>query len=108
MVRPSLVTTLVVALLAILGFMAVALTQRARSQRTTAATPPAAPVQVPTSELKPLPAPKRVSYSVLRVRGNLKLRSKPGGKVLASVGSTTQFGSPTTLTVAAQKAGWVG
>jgi lipoprotein-anchoring transpeptidase ErfK/SrfK len=110
MVRPSLATTLVVAVLAILGFMAVALTQRARSQRNDPARPaPAQPqVAVPTREFKPLPAPKKVAYSVLRVRGSVKLRSKPGGKVLASVGSTTQFGSPTTLTVAAQKAGWVG
>jgi lipoprotein-anchoring transpeptidase ErfK/SrfK len=112
MVRPSFATTLVVAVIAILGLMAVALTQRARSQRTTqrttAAAPAPAPVQVPTREFKPLPAPKKVGYSVLRVRGSVKLHSKPGGKVLASVGSTTQFGSPSTLTVAAQKAGWVG
>src|SRR3954452_4361545 len=112
MVRPSLATTLLVAVLALLAFMAVAVTQRARSQRTpqrtTAATPAPAPVRVPTREFKPLPAPPKVSYSVLRVRGTVKLRSKPGGRVLASVGSTTQFGSPTTLTVAAQKAGWVG
>ena len=110
MVRPSFATTLVVALLAILGFTAVALTQRARSQRANAAAPaPAAPVQVPTREFQPLPAPpKKVAYSVLRVRGTVRLHSKPGGKVMASVGQTTQFGSPTTLTVAAQKAGWVG
>jgi lipoprotein-anchoring transpeptidase ErfK/SrfK len=110
MVRPSLATTLVVALLAILGLMAVALTQRARSQRVAQAQtqPAAAPVRVPTREFKPLPAPKKVSYSVLRVRGTTKLRSKPGGRVLASVGPRTEFGSPTTLTVAAQKAGWVG
>jgi lipoprotein-anchoring transpeptidase ErfK/SrfK len=38
----------------------------------------------------------------------VELHAKPGGKVLASVGGTTQFGSPTTLTVAAQKAGWLG
>jgi lipoprotein-anchoring transpeptidase ErfK/SrfK len=116
MVRPSLATTLVVAVLAILGLMAVALTQRARSQRNEERPAPvaaaAAPQAVPTRQLQPIervaPAPRKVSYSILHVRGTVKLRSKPGGQVLASTGSTTQFGSPTTLTVAAQKAGWVG
>src|SRR4051794_23296313 len=111
MVRPSLATTLVAALLAILGFMAVALTQRARSQRAPAPRPAAA-VQLPTRQLQPLPArpapPKPTAYSVLHVRNAVRLRSKPGGKVLASVGARTQFGSPATLTVAARRAGWVG
>src|SRR5690349_2203155 len=103
MVRPSLATTLVVALLAILGLMAVALTQRARSQRAVARPTPV--VKVPTRPLQPItratPA-KPVTYSVLHVRRTVALRSKPGGRVLAHVGARTQFGSPTTLTVAAQ------
>jgi lipoprotein-anchoring transpeptidase ErfK/SrfK len=116
MVRPSFATTLVVALLAILGLMAVALAQRARSQGTaTAAAPtapaPAAQVIVPARQLEPIarvaPA-KPAGYSVLHVRRTVKLRSKPGGKVLASVAPTTQFGSPATLTVAAARGGWVG
>jgi lipoprotein-anchoring transpeptidase ErfK/SrfK len=114
MVRPSLATTLVVALLAVLGLSAVALTQRARSQRVDARPAPAAaaPARVPAKALQPIarvaPAPPNVSYSVLRVHGTVQLRSKPGGRVLASVGRTTQFGSPTTLTVAAHHGGWVG
>jgi lipoprotein-anchoring transpeptidase ErfK/SrfK len=46
----------------------------------------------------------------LRVRAgrSVALRSKPRGRVLARVGARTQFGSPTTLTVAAQRGGWVG
>ncbi|MEA2429344.1 MAG: hypothetical protein QOF37_2972 [Thermoleophilaceae bacterium] len=120
MVRPSIATTLVVALIAILGFMAVALTQRARSQRQAAANPvtttqqlAAAPRLQPIRSVAPAPrrpvAAKPVAYSVLRVRPGrtVALRSKPGGRLLASVGATTQFGSPTTLTVAAQRAGWV-
>jgi lipoprotein-anchoring transpeptidase ErfK/SrfK len=114
MVRPSLVTTLVVALLAILGLMAVALTQRARSQRPPArqaSAPVAAPVRVPARPLVPIrrvaPA-EPATYSVLRVRRTVQLRSKPGGRVLASVAPSTQFGSPATLTVAAAHGGWVG
>ena len=115
MVRPSAATTLVVALLAILGLMAVALTQRARSQRaqskpSVAAAP--APVQIPSRRLEPIarvaPPPRVPSYTVLRVRGSVRLRSKPGGRVLATVGSTTQFGSPSTLTVGARRGDWVG
>src|SRR5512144_2255859 len=104
MVRPSLATTLVVAVLAILGLMAVALTQRARSQRAEPR-PAAARVVVPAKPLRPIARvapPRPAAYSVLRVRGSLGLRSKPGGRVLASVGARTQFGSPTTLTVAAR------
>jgi lipoprotein-anchoring transpeptidase ErfK/SrfK len=112
MVRPSAATTLVVALLAILGLMAVALTQRARSQRAAPRQVAAAPVQVPTRPLQPIarvaPPPRIPSYTVLRVRGSVQLRSKPRGRVLATVGSTTQFGSPATLTVGARRGDWLG
>src|SRR3954452_6447733 len=113
MARPSAATTLVVAILAILGLMAVALTQRARSQRVQAKPAEApAPAGVPTRPLKPIaevaPPPRIPSYTVLRVRGTVHLRSKPGGRVLAAVGSTTQFGSPSTLTVGARRGDWLG
>ncbi len=115
MARQSAATTLVIALLAIFGLMAVALTQRARSQRTQPRVAPAAaaaPVQVPTRRLKPIarvaPPPRIPSYTVLRVSGNVQLRSKPHGRVLASVGRATQFGSPSTLTVGARRGDWVG
>jgi lipoprotein-anchoring transpeptidase ErfK/SrfK len=108
--RPSLATTLVIALVAILGLMAVAVTQRARSQRTAArpaATAPAVPTSAP--RLQPIrQAPAVPSYRVLSVHRRVTLRSKPGGKALATVGATTQFGSPATLTVAATKGGWLG
>ena len=111
MVRPSPAATLAVVLVAILGLTAVALAQRARSQRREPRPAPAR-VEVPTRPLEPIqrvaPAPRAAGYSVLRVRRARKLRSKPGGRVLAKVGSRTQFGSPTTLSVAAQRAGWVG
>jgi lipoprotein-anchoring transpeptidase ErfK/SrfK len=113
MVRPSLATTLVVAVIAILGFMAVALTQRARSQRNLAHRPAAAQaVQVPTRELEPIahvaPPAKPGAYSVLHLKRAVKLHSRPGGRVLAGVGPRTQFGSPTTMTVAARHGDWVG
>ena len=117
MLRPSLATTLVVALLAMLGLMAVALTQRARSQRTQARPAAAAPAPVPASARVPtrprkpiarVAPPKPVGYSVLRVRRPLQLRSKPGGRVVTSVGAATQFGSPSTLAVAAHHGGWLG
>src|SRR3954451_13828885 len=116
MVRPSVATTFALAVLALLGLMAVGLTQRARSQvkpqATQRQTQPQAAVQVPTRRLQPIksvaPAPRPVRYSVLKVRGNVQLRSKPRGKVLAAVGPSTQFGSPTTLTVAARRGDWVG
>jgi lipoprotein-anchoring transpeptidase ErfK/SrfK len=123
MVRP-LVTTLVVLLVAALGLMAVAATRRAKADRTSGQRQTAA--QAPfsgTQSLKPLPTvaaapqaerptapPKPKSYGVLRIRPgrSVQLHSKPGGRVLASVGSATQFGSPTTLAVAAQHGGWLG
>jgi lipoprotein-anchoring transpeptidase ErfK/SrfK len=117
MVRPSAATTLAVALVAILGLMAVALTQRARSQRAPAQRPAVAapvapaPVTVPTRRLQPIARvapPLPPGYSVLRVRGAVQLRSKPGGRVVASVGSSTQFGSPSTLTVGARHGKWLG
>jgi lipoprotein-anchoring transpeptidase ErfK/SrfK len=111
MVRPSLATTLVVALLAILGLMAVALTQRARSQRSQPRPAATAVPQVPTRPLQPIERvapPKPGAYSVLHVRRAVQLRAKPGGKVVAGVGARTQFGSPTTLTVAARHGRWVG
>jgi lipoprotein-anchoring transpeptidase ErfK/SrfK len=121
MVRPSLATTLVIALVAMLALSAVALTQRARSQRQPAAQrtadtqqDAAAPRLQPTRGVAPAPrpaaAPKPPSYSVLRVRPGrrVELRARPGGNVLAGVGATTQFGSRSTLTVVTQKGGWLG
>jgi lipoprotein-anchoring transpeptidase ErfK/SrfK len=123
MVRP-LVTTLVVLLVAAAGLMAVAATRRAKQDRTAQQRPAAEAPFAGTQPLKPLPkvadaaapvprpaAPaKPKTFGVLRVRAGrtLQLRSKPRGRVLASVGATTQFGSPTTLAVAAERGGWLG
>ncbi|MEA2443437.1 MAG: hypothetical protein QOJ12_729 [Thermoleophilales bacterium] len=49
-------------------------------------------------------------FTILSVRAGerIALRVKPGGKVAASVGPRTQFGSPETLTVADRRGHWVG
>jgi lipoprotein-anchoring transpeptidase ErfK/SrfK len=134
MPRPSLLTTVVVLVVAIVGALAVASSQRTREQRTssnTGAAPQVAPetraaVARATPKLEPItpteraaippkpvikPAPKPpVEFPVARVRAGrtVALHSKPGGRVLASVGSTTEFGSPTTLAVAARRGRWLG
>jgi lipoprotein-anchoring transpeptidase ErfK/SrfK len=134
MSRTSLFTVLGVLFAAMLGLMAVGLAQRARSQRQATAAAPAAatparataPAVPAARTLQPLrptdraaipakpavtPAPKpQPTFAVTQVRPGhtVALRSKPGGRVLAQVGSTTQFGSPTTLSVAARRGGWLG
>ena len=128
MVRPSLVTSLAVLLVATVGLMAVAAVRRAQADRRpaeprAAAPAPAAPPateRIPAAgrPLRSLPAVERRSTAppppkpngILRVRPgrSVALRSKPRGRVLTSVGSTTQFGSPTTLAVAAERGGWLG
>jgi lipoprotein-anchoring transpeptidase ErfK/SrfK len=118
MVRP-LVTTVVVLLVAALGVMAVAATRRAKANRSVASQPAAAAPAAPAAAATPRAtkpaarsaAPARPkSFPILRVRPghSVALRSKPRGRVLASIGATTQFGSPTTLAVAAQHGGWLG
>lgn len=78
--------------------------------------PAAPPADVPDlvprrSEPAPKPAPKpQPEFDVARVKPGrtLALRSGPNGRVLARVGATTEFGSPTTLAVAARHGDWVG
>jgi lipoprotein-anchoring transpeptidase ErfK/SrfK len=132
MPRPSIVQLTVVLLVALLGTMAIAAAQRVRTHRAepnaaaapataaadqaaarAAAAPPLeATITVPDATPKPAkPAPKpEPTFSVARVKPGrtVTLRSKPHGRVLASVGATTEFGSSTTLAVAARRGPWVG
>ena len=115
MVRPSLATTVVVLLVAMLGFMAFAATQRNVNGQTaapqTAAPPaPAAPALQPIEEVAPPAPPEPPSTPILRVRAGetVVLRGKPRGEVVREVAATTEFGSPTTLTVAAERGDWLG
>jgi lipoprotein-anchoring transpeptidase ErfK/SrfK len=130
MPRPSLAQIVVVLLLAMLGLMAVSAAYRARSQRSSAtaaasaprvepavAVPDAPPLKVtvsappaPRAASKPAPPKPQPRFSVVQIQSGrtLALHSKPGGPVIAHVASTTQFGSQTTLAVAAQRGAWVG
>ena len=56
------------------------------------------------------PKPKTPSYTVARVRvgHTVKLRSKPGGSTVASLGPRTEFGSKRVLAVAAKRGRWLG
>jgi lipoprotein-anchoring transpeptidase ErfK/SrfK len=128
MPRPSIVQVTVVLLIALLGTVAIAAVQRVRAGRAAAATPPAAQptaaeqaasaaapleasitVRDTPAPAKPAPKPKP-TFAVARVKPGhtLALRSKPGGRVQASVGATTEFGSSTTLAVAERRGRWLG
>ena len=65
-------------------------------------TPPPAPEQ-------PAPTPAPV-FETVRVKPGkaLQLRSRPRGKVVSSVGASTEFGSPTVLSVVEKKGNWLG
>src|SRR3954471_19656766 len=123
MPRPSLAHVVVVLLLAMLGLMAVSAAYRARSQRSPSPSAPAAePRAVAVPDAPPLnvevagptapkPAPKpQPAFSIVHLPPGrtVALRSKPGGRVIAHVSSTTQFGSGTTLAVAASRGHWIG
>jgi lipoprotein-anchoring transpeptidase ErfK/SrfK len=115
MSRPFLLPVLGAALLAAFGLAAASTAKRARAR--TAERPPVAVAPVPAPAASPQPAapvpPQPAArpspgFTVERVSGSVGLRAHPGGKVVAQVGSTTQFGSPQTLTVAARRGGWLG
>ena len=118
MFRPSILTVTGVLVVAMLGLLAVSAVQRTRTQRDSGTSQPNGPSAVPPlrttlvadpTPAKPAPKPEP-SFSVARVKAGraVELRSKPGGRVLAKVGSTTQFGSATTLAVAARRGRWLG
>jgi L,D-transpeptidase-like protein len=52
----------------------------------------------------PAPRPRRLAV----VRGSVALRETPGGPAVVRVGSTTEFGSPRVLAVAARRGDWLG
>jgi lipoprotein-anchoring transpeptidase ErfK/SrfK len=124
MSRPSLAQIVVVLLVAMLGLMAVSAAYRARSQRSsaTAAAPSprvepavAVPDAPPLKATAPAPAPRAAPkplpmFSIVRLQPGrtLALHSRPGGRVIARVSSTTRFGTQTTLAVAAKRGPWVG
>jgi lipoprotein-anchoring transpeptidase ErfK/SrfK len=69
----------------------------------------AQPPPAPTTAVRHKPAVERVSELAARVLPGkpVTLRASPGGRILARVGSRTEFGSPQTLEVAFRKGDWI-
>src|SRR5205814_967956 len=61
----------------------------------------------PTAKAEATREAKLVPPLAFHVRRRAQLRSAPGGKVVATVKTKTEFKSPTILAVAARKPGWV-
>jgi hypothetical protein len=120
MSRPSVLILVVAAFGAAAIATAFAAVNRARSQRAPAVARkpavPAVPRLAPTTTAvgavtaPAAPPPKPVSYGIADIKpgDSISLRYKPGGRILAHVGSTTEFGSRTTLSVAATRGDWLG
>lgn len=125
---PRLVRTLVaVAAMALMVLVGLSL-QVARSDGSglSVAGTPVADAQAPQMELvagrepapEPEPAPRENALTppsedgtpILEVRpgAEVELFSRPGGKPLVTLGDTTEWGSPTVLTVVERKGEWVG
>ena len=69
----------------------------------------AQPPPAPTTPARPKPTIEHVSELAARVLPGkpVALRASPGGRILARVGSRTEFGSPQTLEVAFRKGDWI-
>jgi hypothetical protein len=72
-------------------------------------------VAEPEPAPEPVPAPVEAApadpgFLVLRPRrgGEIVVRARPRGQVVARLGARTEFGSPTTLAVAAKRGRWLG
>ena len=71
-----------------------------------AAAPPVRPAPEPAIDRRPPPrGSTRATVLLLRAT---TLRSRPGGPVLARLGTRTAFGSPVVLAVVRRRAGWLG
>jgi lipoprotein-anchoring transpeptidase ErfK/SrfK len=67
------------------------------------------PLRTPDPLVAPAPAPDPGAVIVRPVGGSaIVVRSRPRGPVVARLGGRTEFGSPTTLAVAAQRGRWLG
>ncbi|HXV96212.1 MAG TPA: L,D-transpeptidase [Gaiellaceae bacterium] len=120
-----------VALLAAVGALLMVLARPAAGREQEEPTPPArdsapwpasapvdravlAAVVEPVAETEPAPAPAppppQPGFLVLRPApgASLVVRARPGGAVVARLGARTEFGSPTTLAVAAKRGRWLG
>ena len=105
-VRPSFVLPLA-ALLALCVYRAEVQLDNASAQASAAPAPTVQTTPAPAPPAEPAPAP-RPEPNLVSVRGQVALRERPGGDAAALVGSTTQFGSPRVLNVAARRGAWLG
>ena len=71
-------------------------------------TPLAPPPPAPPAEAKPKPKPKQPRWRVAIVRGSVPLRARPGGRVVARAGSSTEFGDQRVLSIARRHGPWLG
>ena len=65
------------------------------------------PAAAPSVWRRPRPARQR-GHSIAEVRGSVGLSDRPGGPATTSIASTTEFGSPRVLSVAARRGRWLG
>jgi lipoprotein-anchoring transpeptidase ErfK/SrfK len=113
----------IVAVLAAVGALLLVLARPASGSEPSAAAVAPAPVAVsqatlvsavePVAEPEPAPAaaaPADPGFLVLRPAHGRRpaVRARPHGRVVARLGARTEFGSPTTLAVAARRGRWLG
>jgi L,D-transpeptidase catalytic domain len=99
----------VLVLLGALGVVAV--TQRASESAAAPASSPllwAPPSGVVSTAVATIRSPRPRPHRIAVVRGGLALSHRPGGPPRLRVGSTTEFGSPRVLGVAASRGDWLG
>jgi lipoprotein-anchoring transpeptidase ErfK/SrfK len=73
----------------------------------TAPAPAPAPAPADTTPQAQAPAPGLKGPLAFHVRHRTQLRTAPGGRVVATITTKTEFKSPRILAVAARKPGWV-
>jgi len=88
------------------------------AQARPAQAPAPAPLARPATRLRALPSlateanptPRPLTHRIARIRAgrSVKLRSKPGGPVVATIGARTEFGSRRVLAVAERRGRWLG
>ena len=66
--------------------------------------PPAAPAAAP----KPEPKPRRPRWRLAIVRHTVALRKRPGGRVIARAGDSTEFGDQRVLSIVRRHGPWLG
>jgi lipoprotein-anchoring transpeptidase ErfK/SrfK len=109
MSRPVLLIVLVAALGAAGMAAAFAASSRARTQQQQETRTAAAPQVPPLTPVRTAPAPAASFETAAVEHGRtIALRAKPNGRVVGHMSGSTEFGSPTVLSVVASRGGWLG